>query len=305
VWGAGLLASAVLDVLLREQRRLGDSMTGFAGAMPQIVLGGVLPVVAALVWLWRKTPATWTLWRFVALSWRRPSGAHVWLAYLVPGAAVYLLANQHHFGVPIPGTWLFELPWDFATNHARYALFFYPFLVVLLALLLVPRGRRGLAALALCAVAWNAAYVLAFYCGPTGLPADLSGFRRNSRFMDAMSGLLPRLDGMPAVAFVPIPRDHGDHYLLGAVDPRRTAVSACSRWARARPDLPLVVSGHTLGVIGRKIDVQGLLSLEPAARRADVLMLRMHDLAPAGLDAWCAQPGMSGWVEEPSEEQQP
>jgi hypothetical protein len=101
------------------------------------------------------------------------------------------------------------------------------------------------------------------------------------------------------VAYVPIPRDHGDQYLIRAAEPSRRFVSACSGSARAQPSLPLVVTGYALVVIGKENAASSLFVTPHDPLAADVVTLRMADLSPAGLDAWCADPRVSVWSTEP------
>lgn len=300
VWVAVITASSALDILWRE-RAIGAA-SSFDHSLTRLTLqGGVLPLVVALAWLWYRTPRSWSLRRFVAFTWRRPTITHVWLVYLLCGAAIYLAANQGRFGVPIPGSslsdprpWhLDDNQWHFATNHARYALFFYPFLVVLLARLLAPRGALGLAALGVCAIAWNAAYVVRFYDVPPEMSATEAAYRCNTRFLEVMRSRLPSLGSTDSAAFVPIPRDHGDHYLARVANPRLHMVPVCSSWARARPDLPVIISRHTAIVIGKDSKESRsplFVTARATALREDVLVIRMRDLPPGDLDAWCARP---------------
>jgi hypothetical protein len=301
-WGAALFADGILDVLFRERRRLEETLENFDGrGMREVILWGLLPLVAALGVAWfTRRPATLTVRRFAALALERPRLSHVWLPYLLAGAAIYFFSNQANLGVPIPGSYAMERghAWDYATNHARYALFFYPYLVVLVCLLLVPRGWPGLVGLGLCAIAWNAAYVVAFYRGPAKLPAAELGYRRNTRFLEAMRQVLPGLGASTTVSYLPIPRDHGDHYLIRAADPSRPFVSACSAAARRQPSQPLVVTGYSLGVIAKEQGPPDLLLAPPAALHGDVVVLRMDDFSPAALDVWCARRGVSIWNTE-------
>jgi hypothetical protein len=301
-WCAALTSDAVLDVLFRQRQRLDDTMNNFDTAqLRQVLEWGALPLFGALVlvWLLRKPPGR-ALSRFAVLALTRLW--HVWLVYLMAGGAIYLFANQANLGVPIPAglrAMLRGRPWDYATNHARYAVFFYPFLVVLVGLLLIPRRRAGLLALGCCVLAWNAAYVVTFYASSGMGPAAHAGYRRNSRFLKAMQEGLGHIDRAVTVAYLPIPRDHGDHYLIRAADPSRTFVSACARSAREDPSQPLVLTGYTLVVISKEHPAPDLLQVPPANLGGDVVVLRMGDLSPAGLDAWCANPRVSVWSTEP------
>lgn len=302
-WGAALVVDAALDVLMRQRQRLDDTVNNFdTHQLRTIVRGGVVPLLVALavLWLLRRPRARLAFPRFLALALDRPSVWHVWLAYLVAGAAIYLLANQANLGVPIPGYTALakDIPWDYATNHARYAVTFYPFLATLLCVLLVPWGRAGVLLLAACSVAWNAAYVVRFYAGPRGVPAAVDGYRRNSRFLEAMQEALRGVPPAERVAYVPIPRDHGDQYLVRAADPGRHFVSVCAGSARDQPSLPVLVTGYALVVIGKE-NGMGLFDVPAGALEGDLVKLRMGDLSPKALDAWCSDPRVAAWSTEP------
>lgn len=292
-----VLGSAVLDIVLRERRALSTSLHTFdAPKAIEVVVGGALPLALALLWLRRRAAGSPTLRSIGVSAWQRPGSVHVWLAYMLCGAAVYLLANQGYYGLPIPGWKHFiarffaNIPWDSGANHARYAAFFYPWLATLLLWLLWPRGRRGVVALAVSAFSWNAAYVLLFYGGARAASADTSAYGRNSRFLDAMRATLPALGAARTIAFIPIPRDHGDHYLMRVADQHIGTLAACSTEARAQPNLPLVVSGYTLHVLEEAEHLNMLLpGLDDIALRRDIMVLHMRDLAPIELDSWCGR----------------
>jgi hypothetical protein len=335
VWAAALLVSAAIDMVSRQ--RLGGTVGRLPGEkLLEILPWGIVPISLALVGLWWvRRPQDGAFLRFVARTWTEPSGGHVWLAYLGAGAAIYFFANHETFGLVIPATRnvVWNMPWDFGVNHARYALFLYPSLVVLLALLLLSRGGAlGLVILAAWAVAWNSPYVLTFYGGtaaagmsvigdhrtsllpesthrflgsvlgdPTGRRLPGVGYRRNSRFLEAARALMPRLAGEPVVAYVPLSRDHGDHYLVRAVDPKKAVVGACAPWARQRPELPLVVSDHTLDVL---IEDGGSRLIDAGAPyRGDVFVMRMAELPAEALDKWCGGRELAAYTKAPPVEE--
>lgn len=289
-WAAALLASGVLDLVSRE-RGVENVWHSFERSRLDVALvGGVIPLLVALLWMWRRPrgdspPAP------AARAWLMPSGVRAWHVYLLCGAAIYLAGNTAKFGIVVPG--FSELcdgvPWDWATNHARYALFVYPFFVMLLVRLLLPRGNAGLAALAAFFVLWNLAYVTRFYAAPGGPRANDVSYQRNTRFLAAMRARLPELGGGRTVAYLPIPRDHGDHYLARVADPSLDMVAACDPMTRLRPNLPLVLSGYTAHVIEKESPLRVFVAARALTRHADVVVLRMRDLAPRELDRWCDQ----------------
>jgi hypothetical protein len=282
--------------LLQGATRQRASIVGAVDAFTRdevhvVLFGGVFPLLAAVVWLWRAKHPRWNPHTLLALAWRRPLQAHTWLVYFACGAAIYLVANHGKFGVPIPGwrTFWDAQQWDYATNHARYAMYFYPWLATLV-LGVAPRTRGGLVALGLVALAWNLAYVTRFYAAPRDVvPADLA-YMSNNRYVDVARAARSSLPHEARVAWVPIPRDHGDHYLFLSVDPTWTLVSACTLDPVRDAHVPLLITDHTLGVTLKGERAVRLLDARHLQRRVRILRLHMRDLSSAALASWCAQP---------------
>lgn len=295
-----ILGSSWLDIGWREHRAIQTALRMEARQLIEVGVGGVLPLSIGVWWLWRSKSESMRARDFIARALSRPARAHVWLTYLAAGAAVYLLANKSNFGVPIPGAMHLlarmadvvidgqVVVWTMASNHARYAGFFYPWLAALLLWLFLPRGRRGAVALIACAGLWNLSYIVQFYGDTRRLSAVETTYGRNTIMLQAAREALLRLEDAPAVGYLPIPRDHGDHYLVRAVDPQRRVLSACAPEASEHPEIPLLVTGHTLRVIAEsRAPVPLRDSLATSLQPLDIQSFTFGDLEPNELNRWC------------------
>ena len=210
---------------------------------------------------------------------------------------------------------LFAVHWPFATVHARYSLLFYPFFVLglgrLACWLPAARGaRRTAVAVVACAwILWNARYVTGFYLSP--IPAFRgsdagAAFQRNLRPLVALDRALPPAN-QEALLYLPIPRDHGDHYLVRAVRPNGRVASLC---APARPSTGrLVLSRNTLNVCESEpffagmcqgtalgVPVRGL-----SDKGWEVQTFDASQLDRRGVDRWCAALGRAWKAQMPNE----
>ncbi len=290
-WGAAIAASAAVDIGHRGFGALHGTARLFDRGRFEFVLRngwaplGVLVVMAAFHH--RRAEGAGALGRWVADAWRAPRMTHTAACFLAAGAAIYLSANQDNLGLPIPGRWNMEQgrPWNFGTNHARYALFFYPALAALLAGAALPLRHIALPLLAAFPLCWNLAYVTHFYRSPPGFPLEEASYHRNTRYLAAAR---LRLAQRPReVTFLPIPRDHGDNFLARVAQPGLTVTPLCPT-DRSTSDAPLLLSAHTLAVLDQERAPPELVRITTE----DVALSPRDVVAAAPLAAWCARPAL-------------
>lgn len=164
----------------------------------------------------------------VRLRWlRAPSTRLIAATYLVVLIPFAWFSNQ--FSHPwLFASWTSE-PWYFAANHARNTVALYPFLAAGLAslLLAMPSVPSWTLALALTAAAlgWSVPYTFRFYLASQSSFCDAGPvYQRNRRPLDAAAERLgPRED----LLYLPLGRDHGDHFIARVVRPEVIARNAC------------------------------------------------------------------------------
>ena len=221
--------------------------------------------------------------------------------YFVGGFAIYLHANQGKFGLLFPNRRR-GFHWDYATNHARYAAFFFPFLCVAWAwaLLRHPRltPRVRLLLLAASWLAWNEPYILEFYADSGEVAGQHAPYRANDRTMTQLAGLLAPRDPSEVLGYLPIPRDHADHFLLRALWPQAAFTDICRAREPSSADLTVVLSWHTLDVL-RENGVTGSIwraDVRPPDLRREVWLVQRSQFAADWLNAWCGHFDRGEWI---------
>jgi hypothetical protein len=207
--------------------------------------------------------------------------------YAATTLALTLIPNQGHF---VPETF-----WVFAENHARYTSLSYPFIVLALGWLacrlrqaLRSRLVPGLLA-ALVFLAWNVPYLRGFYLSkPRPMDDDAAGaYGRNLRPILALDAALQGLPDLPLL-YLPIPRDHGDHYLARAARPAAEVISVCGRGWRPGGPGRLVLSRNTLSVRRESGAVPPLRSYRGLADKGwEIQLFDDRGIDPAAVPAWC------------------
>jgi hypothetical protein len=242
--------------------------------------------------------------------------------YAGAGALLFVVPNQMVPGIPFP---LFPTHWNMGTNHARYSAMLYPFVCLVFGMLVLSiKTTRSCRLIAFAAMAflWNQCYIAGFYSfnpdrdytegtsSPFQRNTKLarhygsslcskvdtgSSFQRNMRPYVALEEELDRAPDGPFY-FLPIPRDHGDHYLMCAVRPQSSITNLCG----ADP-LPtsgrVLLSRHTLAVLESEASGEHAASLLPFASPCDyrslddtsweVQLLPVSTINRAKLDDWC------------------
>ncbi|MFO0603390.1 MAG: hypothetical protein U0324_09465 [Polyangiales bacterium] len=288
-WGVVLGASGAAGFARGELGAVTNTVSGFdAARFGRVLAWGWAPLAAcvasaAAALRWREGAGAVKRWALDA--WRAPRATHAAAVYLAAGAFIYLSANQDNLGLPRPGAFALEreLPWDYGANHARYALFFYPALVAMLGAAALRAKPLGLALLALFPPWWNGAYVTRFYRPPPGHALIEGGYHGNSRYLALARA---RLRGLRSVAYLPIPRDHGDHFLALAARPDLKVSSVCGRGVG--PGEPMIITSHTADVLRREGAPPGFAELA----REDVTLTTAGALPPTALARWCERPSL-------------
>lgn len=288
VWAAVLAVSAASDVTHRETVALRDTARNFnPERLHDVTRYGLAPLaglVGAAGLFHTVDAGLGGVWRWVLDAWRAPRTSHAAAASLAVGAAIYCFANQNNFGFPLPGQTAIarDKPWDYGPNHARYAMYFYPAFIALAVSLALRLRLLGLALLCVFPVAWNYAYLARFYRGSESYPPERASYHRNTRYLTAARAHLrprPRV-----VAWIPIPRDHGDNFLARAAAPGIALWSVCSPTPRP-PGAMLFVSAHTTSVLALERAPAALLRAP-----VDVVAVMSPDaLDRAALTTWCAR----------------
>ena len=140
--------------------------------------------------------------------------------------------------------------------------------------------RLLLALLALFPPWWNHAYVTQFYRTPPGFELPNGGYHRNTRYLTQAR---VALRDHRRVAFLPLPRDHGDHFLFLAARPDGEVRSACE--AVTPDDLPFAITSYTAAVIRKE---GGPAALVQVARGA-LTLTTVGALPREALTRWCAR----------------
>ncbi len=257
----------------------------------------VLPValVGLLTWQSQGGKADFAaLWRSLRTHGTRATAIAL---YFLGTLAIYVHGNQGKFGIFFPNRrrgW----HWDYATNHARYGVFFFPFLCVAwaYALLRYPRLSPRVRLLALVATwaAWNTPYIAEFYADSGEVTGQHAPYRANDRTMRQLDDLLKTRAADERFGYLPIPRDHADHYLLRAVRPTAPFADICQE----HNDLTVVLSWHTLDVL-RDLGVKGPIWRPGVAQpdlRREVWLVQRDQFAPQWLHAWCGHFDRREWI---------
>ncbi len=260
----------------------------------------LLPVAVVLVVTWRSVGGAAEMRTLFATLRGQMSEATALAVYFLGGLVIYVHANQAKFGILFPNRRR-GFHWDYATNHARYGAFFFPFLFTAwaYALLRHPRltPRTRFLALAFSWFAWNEPYVAEFYADPGETQGQHAPYRANDRTLAQAELLLAPRDPNETLGFLPIPRDHGDHFLLRAVRPQGAFSDLCRK-----PNDPAVqtvlFSWHTLDVLqesGVKTSIWRAGS-PPLDMRRDVWLVPRAQFDPAWLNDWCLHFTRDGWM---------
>ena len=114
-----------------------------------------------------------------------------------------------------------------------------------------------------------------------------SVFQRNLRPILALDRAIQGVPDVPLL-YLPIPRDHGDHYLCRAARPTAAVLSVCAQGRR--PDGPglLVLSRNTLSVrreFGVDPPLRSYRGLDDKGWEVQVFDASAID--PAALPSWC------------------
>lgn len=259
-----------------------------------LLVGAGLPLLVALAvaiaWAVRRGRSLVGARRLIAAAVGTPARA-AFTIYLSFGMALYLLPNQGNFGVPLPG-WE-RIPWEFATNHARYSGFVYPFAAAAVGWVALRAPRFvGVRAVTLVAAAfgWNQAYFGGFYCTTAPGASGMTTYRGNSALYEAARATLR--DAPNRLAYLPLAGyDHGDHFLARAVRPTVEVSSVCDAGVREDATRVAVITRYTLHVLHGQASIpRPLVKDEPNAGdvRGPVFLVPVRDLSSTGLDALCA-----------------
>jgi hypothetical protein len=234
---AGL--SFVASNELHRQLDLARFQAGFVVLLGAIALAAVLGV--------RRFFRSGAAGRFFVGLDERDYRRTVSTAYLLTTTLAFVLPNQHQIGLPVALT----THWPLATNHARYSLPLYPFLAAAIGWGLRRLRNRTALALTLAGslfAAWNFSYLFGFYASSPAFGEGGPAFQRNLRPVMALAAQLED-DGSGPFFYLPIGRDHGDHFLLAAVRPGLIARNLCEASRDALPETGrAIVSRHTLQV---------------------------------------------------------
>lgn len=231
--------------------------------------------------------------------------------YLLTTTLAFVVPNQHQPGLPVA----FTIHWPLATNHARYSLPFYPFLVVAIGWGLRRLRARPATALALGAAAltvWNFSYVFGFYTSSPGFGDGRPVFQRNLRPVQSLAAQLEADESGP-FHYLPLSRDHGDHFLLAAVRPGEVARNLCEAVGGTLPEAGRVIISRNTLTVGAVIRerLTGIEDPEPpqpftrrlpdlAAPDWEVALLDVAGLDRDALAKWCAVEARFDWSQTAS-----
>jgi hypothetical protein len=254
VWALLLAASICLFIL--QHRNSFSYLTRSDSELYFIFAISVIPVSAILIGVWLVRMKTLSRWWMT----RNPESTLllIMILYFFWTFLLFLTPNKSNPGIPFP---LFNFHWNWGTNHARYSILFYPFACLLIGHIVFKlrlSSARTLFIFALCALLWNYSYLCGFYFSMTPGDGEDTGsaFQRNMRPYEALRQM-PTPANVP-VYYLPIHRDHGDHYLQAAVYPDRPVTSICQS-ENIPPLAQVILSRHTLAVLKEEKRLNQLL----------------------------------------------